>query len=407
MLEDLTHAFEEDQEAIERGTQRSILAAQTALHSVLAIPSASSAGVGKPSDIGANLNQRQRAVVAKGAQPQQQQQQQPLPSRRSCDDAPAAKVPTPPSSPSLGGEVSIRHAGSGPKPPPRAKFSPAGPVAGATPSAPQSQPLKTQGGSGTPRGGADGTALRNTDPILVDSLVSILNGEGIPKDMALAAVVATGAESLDAARRWAAGAMGSGRGTLRTVRSLRDAGSTSVRVAGATNEKEYPSPDKFPTPQRQSKPLETTRGSTLPSPVKTGPAQSAQAPSFTNAPTLTNPAGLPGLSPQRSAPPLPWTIPSPTRPTNEAPTVSIQIRCDGGKLVHLERLFHPADNLLSVMHELFRVSPQFAPTTPEGGASLCFVVPFPKAKYAWSALASTTLTDANLCPRGTLVLQRL
>ena len=283
--------------------------------------------------------------------------------------------PSPPSAPPPASVASS----TGPRPPPRK-------VHGEASSAPPLPPMRT---STT----ASSRGLPND--ALVDSLVSTLVAEGIGHDTAMAAVLATGGGSLDAARRWAksthkpaevnASVPG---GTLRTIRTLKCSPMEQralMRQDSESSAAGSQSGSKPPTPGAGR-----SLGSSSTTPRRTGSSGSS--------------AGTPRSGSMAATSTLPWTVPSPQRSpgsrTEGVASVEIQVRVTGGKLVQLERKFFRDDSLKTVMHELLRV----LDTNTSRYTDFGFVVPIPRAKYEWQVLTGTTLQDAGLCPRGTLVL---
>jgi hypothetical protein len=115
------------------------------------------------------------------------------------------------------------------------------------------------------------------------------------------------------------------------------------------------------------------------------------------------------------SPSMSWLEASPMRFAAAEMTVQLQVRGVDGAMLPVVRRFAPGDTLLTVMHEALRLVTEAetrkqrrraVPWRPPADAVLSFAVPFPARRvYPWAALATTTVADAKLVPRGSLVLQ--
>ena len=304
--------------------------------------------------------------------------------------------------------------------------------------------------------GGGGAALRPKplDEVLVDSMVSTLMAEErCRRDEAMAAVLATHASTPRAAKEWL---RANGRGSGAAAASAASSGGVNNKLTivpsvatapRAADPSEYPVLGLKPPPHRAAAAsprvmappptgVASPRGSThaassaQPAPLDAGAL--ARQPSWQSSATAT---GMPAVDS------LPWLESSPLRSRQastelavlanttgdgdggtasaigvtsaDAGSVEIQVRVFDGSVMPLARRFRPTETLRAVAYEaLRRVSEAWTakqrlrvPWRPPREKTVSLVLPYPRRVVPWDELQSTSIADARLGARATVILQ--
>lgn len=204
-----------------------------------------------------------------------------------------------------------------------------------------------------PRRQSSSKVTTTSDSILNESTVALLVAEGFSADVALAAVYATSGNVM-AARQWILRTRSGGNGfrAARTIKAGQFASSPSHRWSHSND----------------------------------APEISAAA----------------CIAPDTVTCVAPCTVTKQESPQRSQGTVAVQVRTLDGSTVLLQRRFQPSDTLRTVMHEFLGQERSTSSAVPSV-AALQFVSYFPSRTYDWDALCTTTVEDAGLCPRGTII----